>query len=183
MRSLFVFFFTCFVIGCATSSVTQSEADFGRVGEPFGSETGYRDDPVEACLDVRPATPEEHLASWRSTLREYGRRPEVEPMSQEERLMYHFMEPARAYAEAMPHVIASGDRGTACHALFITHNISCGMCQLQSLRTRAILRCYLDELSELCTEGYGDRFPELAERARFCLYERGCESMEGEYRP
>lgn len=186
MRSFFVFVITGFVIGCATSSsATQGETDFGRVGEPFGHVDVRHDEPMEVCLDVQVATPEEHLESWRRVMRE--QEPRVRRASLDPALGQSFagtyVETSRAYATAMPHAIASGDQRTACHALFIARNMACSICGMQSLQTRAILRCYLDELSELCPDGTEERFPDMARWARFCLYERGCESVDGEYRP
>lgn len=187
MRHLIALFFTCFVIGCATaSSTTQGEADFGRVGEPFGRVDVRHDEPVETCLDVQTATPEEHLESWRRVMREQEprmRRASLDPAFDGQSFENVYAETSRAYAEAMPHAILSGEQRTVCHALFIARNMACGVCSVQSFQTRAILRCYLDELSELCPDGTEERFPDMARWARFCLYERGCDTMEGEYRP
>lgn len=188
MRNLNVlFFFLC--LGCAASSSVQRESDrgYGHVGEPFGHVEVTHDEPVQACLTVPAASPEEHLESWWTMLREQDRRQRsagYDPTLGAESFAVSYVSSGRALVEAMPRAIASGDQRAICRALFVARNIACTMCQMQSLQTRAILRCYLDELSSACPDGTETQFPTQAVEARRCLYERGCyEPQDGWYRP
>lgn len=165
MRSLIWCVVFCFAAcgGVPTSSMTARPAV-----SVAGNEEPRYEDSVMTCPAMSPrfGSAEEELALWRSE--NFEARLIIQRDATDVNGPMHF-------ATAIPHVLRSGKTEEICRALQMVGNYGGSACCLQTIQTRAVMRCYLDDLTAAC----GDS--NLLRRAHSALYDRGCEPGEGWY--